>query len=1304
MHDRLVGRKVIVTKNRGKRMLSKFSVKKPYTVVVSVIIVLILGIISFMHLRTDLLPSIDLPYVVIMTNYSGASPEEVEMVVTKPIEQAVATTNNIKNVSSISRENTSIVILEFNTGTNMDSATIEINGMLDLIKPAWDDYSISSPMVMRLNPDMLPVMISAVDVKDMDLIEISQLVNEKIVPELESINGVASVTGIGLLEERIEVSIDADKIDDLNKKILEAVDSELSEAEDQLMDAKREIETGRAKLDSEQNAQSAKLSEGEKAIAQAKDQFVEAESKISAGELELEKAQADLQSKLEEANQKEQELLSVQGSLLTLQEKLPFMGDLELREALLGLSESLPHEMKVKGGPELSELERKLQANEEIRQEEAMQALAKLSQELESGLAFISKGKAEIEGGLEEISNKKSELAQQKAALQLKKDELSSKEQEIMSGKLLLTMEMDKARTKLEDGEQELNEKMAEFEKAKEEAFKKASLDGVISKEMISGILAAQNFSMPTGYVSEEGTEHLVKVGDKIKDISEMEDLLLFDTGDDVVGKIFLKDIADVELKDNSEKIYAKVNGNDAVMLSFQKQSTFSTADVSKRIRERMEELSSEYQGLSFTNLMDQGMYIDIVIESVLKNILYGGLLAILVLILFLRDAKPTFVIAVSIPISIIFAIAMMYFTGVTINIISLAGLALGVGMLVDNSIVVIENIYRLRQEGKPSVEAAIDGAKEVSGAILASTLTTACVFLPIVFVEGISRQLFVDMGLTIAYSLFASLIVALSLVPTMASNILKNTSGKQYKTFDKFLNVYEKILRGSLNHRALVMIVVIVLFGLSIFGGWSMGTAFIPEMEAPQMSVSIQMPKEATFKDTTDMSNAVIDRILGIEGIETIGAFQSEAMGAIGGSSSANSMSLYILLDENRNISNDEIKRQIDELTKDLDCTVVVSTSTVDMSAIGGSGLEVVIKGREIDTLRDISDDIVKLLEDTEGVAEISDGIEENVAELRIIVDKEKAMEHGLTVAQVYSTINSVVGKGKSATILSMENKDYPVIVIDKGHQELTKDDIKDLTIKGNKQEEEIELPIEDIATITEAQGLSSIKRDSQERYMAVTAGIDVDHNIGLVSREFEKKLKDYEVPDGYRIELSGEIEMIDKSLRDLGNMILLAIVLIYLIMVAQFQSLLSPFIIMFTIPLAFTGGLIALVITGNEISLIAMLGFLVLSGIVVNNGIVFVDFTNQLRKNGLSKTEALVLAGRTRMKPILMTAITTILGLSTLSVGVGTGAEMLQPLAIVAIGGLTYATILTLLVVPVMYHLLHTDTTRDTLVGESE
>ncbi|MFA7534270.1 MAG: efflux RND transporter permease subunit, partial [Tissierellaceae bacterium] len=770
-------------------MLSKFSVRKPYTIVVAVVLILLLGSISFINLQTDLLPSIELPYLVVMTNYIGASPEEVEMVVTRPIEQVVATASNIKNINSISRENSSIVIMEFDNDVNMDSAIIEINSNLDMIKGMWSD-SISSPMIIKMNPDMLPIGIFSVDMEDMDVVQVSNFVEQKITPELESISGVASVSAVGLIDEKIEVYLSSEKIEKLNDKVLDRVDRELSKAGDELDKAKREILDGKAKLAEEERKQREKLIEGEKAILAAKEKMAEGEQALNAGIDELNK------------------------NISLIEEGL-----------------------KVPG---LSEEERKMG--------ETM-ALS--------------------------LHEKLAELELQKSALIESKNELLSQEEQIAQGKAMLDGEMEKARTQLEQGEKTLEEKTREFEDAKEKAFKQASLDGIITEKMISGILAAQNFSMPAGYIYEEESDYIVKIGDKIKDIEEIGNLLLFDTGDEAVGKIYLKDVADIDYIDNSEDIYAKINGNNGVILTFQKQSNFATTEVSKNISSKMKDLENENAGLNFTALMDQGIYIDIVVDSVLENLIYGGILAILILIVFLRDIKPTFIIAVSIPISIVFAIAMMYFTGVTINIISLGGLALGVGMLVDNSIVVIENIYRLRNEGMNAIEASIEGAREVSGAIIASTLTTVSVFLPIVFTKGISKELFTDMGLTIFYSLLASLLVALTLVPTMASTMLKNPKEKEDKLFNRFIISYEKILRWSLDHRFIVMVLVVGLLALSGALAVNMGTAFIPEMDSPQMSLSMEMPKGSSFQEATEMADIIVDRISTIDNIDTIGAYQ---------------------------------------------------------------------------------------------------------------------------------------------------------------------------------------------------------------------------------------------------------------------------------------------------------------------------------------------------------------------------------------------------------------------------------------------
>lgn len=1233
-------------------MLSKFSVKKPYTVVVAVILVLMLGVISFVNLQTDLLPEIDLPYLVINTQYQGASPEEVEQIVTKPIEQVVATTNNIKNVSSVSNEGSSTVILEFSNEANMDSAIIEINGALDLIKGAWGE-EVSSPFIIRLNPDMLPVMIASVDIDNLEIGEVSRLVRDEIMPELESVNGVAAVDPVGIVEEEIQVSINQEKIDGLNKKVLNNVDKELSQAEDELLKGKNEIESNLSELETQEENQIQQLNEGEEGLNQAKSQIAEGLDQIRDGESELLRARSELEMGIDELN-----------AQITQMETVDFF----------------------------------VQFAEGIIPEEQMEDY----REYEAVLEELKAGREEANQGLVTIDENLSELRNQKDNLENQRLEIVGQANEIAQGKTALKSELGKAKQGLNEGKTTIDENLDKLEDQKEEALKNASLEGVITKDMINGIITAQNFSLPAGYIEDDNKDYVVKVGDKITDIEELKSLVLFDSEIEEIGKISLEDVADIGYKDNADEIYAKVNGNNAIMLSFQKQSNFSISDVSDSINERIATLKDKNVGLNIIPLLDQGEYIDIVVDSVLNNILYGGLLAILILFIFLRDIKPTITIALSVPISIVFAITLMYFSGVTLNMISLAGLALGVGMLVDNSIVVIENIYRLRSQGVSAFEASIEGAREVSGAIFASTLTTACVFLPIVFTTGLSRQLFVDMGLTIAYSLFASLIVALSLVPMLSSSVLKNTKEKEQNLFNKLVNGYEKVLVWTLSHKTVILILVLVLLVGSGYFAINLGTSFIPDMEAPQMSATIEIEDDATMEEVRQITDKVIEKINGIEDIDTIGAFKSSSLGGLGGpgGGAGNSISLYILLNKDKENTNIEIGQQIKELTADLDVEVSVVESNMDMSQIGGEGVEILVKGREIDTLREIATEIGKTIEETEGIIEVSDGIEDTSLELRVRVDKEKAMNEGLTVAQVYSSLDKILSSGRATTTLSIEDKDYPVIVVEERDESLMRSDLEGIMIKSSETDAEIELG--EIALIEDAKGLASIRRESQERFLSVTGKIAPDYNIGLVSRDIEDSLSEYVVPEGYNLEFKGENETIKDSLRDLVYMMLLALAFIYLIMVAQFQSLLSPFIIMFTIPLAFTGGLIALIITGNEISLIAMLGFLVLAGIVVNNGIVFVDYTNQLRQRGSSVEEALIDAGRTRLRPILMTAITTILGLSTLSLGIGIGSEVIQPLAIVAIGGLIYATILTLLVVPVMYRLFNKDKEIEAEKGE--
>lgn len=920
---------------------------------------------------------------------------------------------------------------------------------------------------------------------------------------------------------------------------------------------------------------------------------------------------------------------------------------------------------------------------------EQMEQIIAGKAQIESGKAQLSEGRAQLLAAQKQLETAKAQIASGQTSVSAAVGELNK-------AKISATIEMAAGKAELSAGQKELDAALEQIEQQKDAAYDQADVTEIITADMVKGILAAQNFSMPAGYVTEDGVDFLVRVGNKLEDTEDIGNLLLLDLHMDGLEPIRLSDVADVVTLDNSSEVYAKINGHSGIMFTMQKQSGYSTGEVSDRIKEKFAELEESDENIHIIELMDQGIYIDLVVDSVLENMLSGAGLAILVLLLFLKSVRPTLVIACSIPISIMAAVVAMYFSGITLNIISLSGLALGIGMLVDNSIVVIENIYRLRAEGYSVKKAAVEGANQVAGSIAASTLTTVCVFLPIVFTEGITRQLFVDMGLTIAYSLGASLIVALTLVPAMGAGLLKNVKQKRSRIFEALQNGYAKLLGWSLKVKFLVLLLAVGLLALSAKLALSKGTAFMPEMESTQVSVTLNMPEGSQLPETAAMSDAVMERILTIQDVTDVGAMAggTGAMSMMGGSqsSSADSVSLYVLLSEEKTITNDELKAEILEKTADLNCDLDVETSTMDMSALGGSGISINIKGRELDELKRIAGEVAEIVESVEGTADVSDGIAEKTLELRLVVDKDKAMSYQLTTAQVYQFLQAKLADASSATTLSAPSKDYPVLVVSDADETLTRDKIKKLTITGKDEDgQEVEVPVADLVEFVDTEGFSSINREAQTRYVTVSAQIADGYNIGLVSADLNAALENYELPKGYSLEMAGEDQTINEAMTEVVKMLLLALAFMYLIMVAQFQSLLSPFIIMFTIPLAFTGGLLALYLTDNPVSVIAMIGFVMLSGIIVNNGIVLVDYINQLRRGGMEKRAAIVEAGRTRLRPIIMTALTTILGLLTMALGNGMGADMVQPMAIVTVGGLTYGTLLTLFVVPCIYDIFN-------------
>lgn len=1259
-------------------MLSKFSVKKPYTVVVGIVLIIILGIVSFRDMTVDLLPSMNLPYAIVMTTYPGASPEEVEEIVTKPVEQTMATVSNIKNIQSISSENASTVMLEFEQTANMDSVTIEMRENLDQISGFWPE-EIASPMIMKLNPDMLPVLVTAVSAKGKDAVESSRIIEDEVIPEVESVEGVASVMATGNITETVEVTLNKEKIDGLSDDIQEEMQAQLDEAKRALDEAKDQVQSGKNALASGKN--------------QASSGIGQAEAQISIKSEELKQAQLEITEKMAQLNVSETQLNqsyavvkagreAAEAQLESLEDtKESYDKAVARLEELNKKGDNLTEEEKAEKA-QLESLTAKLKpivATYEATKEELTAALAKLveqEEDLEDAKEQMAAGKKQLEDMQTQVNNGAMTLAEARGQL--------------ASTQLETAVGLGEGAAQLTAGQTALALQEAQMEAASKEAEASLDTDSILSAATIEAMLGAQNFRMPAGYVNEEGIDYLVRIGDKFESVDEMKNLILLDM--EGIDPIKLSDVADVAVVNNADETYAKINGKPGVMLSIQKQTGYSTGDVSHRVQNKLEELKKEHKNIKVVNLMDQGVYIDMIVDSVLDNLIYGAILAILILLVFLKSICPTFVIACSIPISIMAAIVAMYFSGVTLNIISLSGLALGVGMLVDNSIVVIENIYRMRnEEGASAKKAAIEGARQVSGAILASTLTTVCVFLPIVFTKGITRQLFVDMGLTIAYSLLASLLTALTIVPMMSAGVLRKTEEKETKIFGKIRNIYGNILEKALDHKGYVIVGAFVLFVGSIALALSRGTEFMPTMESTQISMTLETEKGTSLEDTAKEADKVMDEVGKISDVEDVGALVSTS-DLMGTQTVTNQVSFYAITNENPKLSNKELQKEIEKRTKDVDGELTIHMSNMDMSALGSAGVNVQIQGKDLDKLQEISSDVKKIVADTKGTQNVFDGTEENGEELRISVDKEKAAKYGLTVAQVYQELYGELAEPKQAMTLGTDTYDYDVYVIDDDREKLTRQDVKDMVLSAKQQDgTSKDVKLSEIASFEDTTTLQSINHFAQNRYMSVTAEIKEGYNIGLVSNQLKQKLEKYKTPEGYEIKMAGEDETINEAMTELFKMLGLALVFMYLIMVAQFQSLRSPFIIMFTVPLAFTGGLLALWLAGMSVSVIAMIGFVMLSGIIVNNGIVFIDYTNQLIAGGMLKKEALVTAGKTRLRPIIMTALTTILGLFTLAMGVGMGADMVQPMAVVTIGGLIYGTILTLVVVPCIFSLFH-------------
>lgn len=1329
-------------------MLPKLSVKKPMTIFVAVIVVIVLGIVSVFKMTPDLLPNMDFPYAIILTTYPGQTPETVESVVTKPLEQSLSTIDGVKTITSTSSDNYSILTLEFEDGTNMDTATVDMRGNLDTIKDAWPD-GVGSPYLMKINPNMMPVAMVAVDYDGYDTVQISDYVNNELKNQLEGIDGVASVSTKGIVTQKENVIISQTKIDALNAKINDALNDKFGDAEKKISDAKKELQDNISKAEQGSDTIEQSINDLNSQQEEVAKQLADAQGKAQSGYTEILNAKMQLLDQQQSLTATKQTLTIAYQTLTQIKEKLDSLQDEKVqltqqietfekiyndyKDALSKLANpdltdeqlaqvrailaKIDEELDKYGFPK-EELEERLNnaknaltnVDKAITQTvETLKGLDTTEEKLDDTIAEIADKISQVDSGITQIASAVKGLDNNTVSVNQALSEIE-KQQSLAAYQLsggLSTLntkqsEVNSALTQLNSAQEELKSASDELADQKDKAKKTADMTNTVTISNVSNILTAQNFSMPAGYVSDdENIKYLVRVGDKIDGDKEMQSLSLFDTGIDGIGVVKLSDVADVFIADDSDEVFTKINGNSGVVFSFSKQSDAATATVSENIAKKLNSLTQENEGLHFTTLMDQGDYIDIIINSVLQNLLMGAVLAIIILYLFLRDIKPTLIVALSIPISVIFALVLMYFSGVTLNMISLSGLAIGVGMLVDNSVVVIENIYRLRNLGVPPVKAALNGAKQVAGAIASSTLTTICVFFPIVFIEGLTRQIFMDMALTITYSLLASLIVALTLVPAMGQRMLRKVKPVKHGMFDKMLGGYEKSIRFVLKHRAIALIAAVVLLFGSMFGAVARGFSFMPNMASTELSVTVKLDDSATMDDTIDAAQNLLDTLSEYDEFETVGVMTGSTtslMGLTGSVSSSDadkgSVMAYAVFKDDKVKNSESISKEIEAELQSIDGDVVVSgsSSSSSMSAmLGNDGVSIKLYGDDLKTLQNTAKDMAEKLAAVDGIDETDNGIGATSGEIKVTVDKTKAVKKSLTVAQVYQQIAAAITSETTSSTLTNSGKDLDVVVIKDENSDVTKNNIKDIKLtytdkEGNKKTTKLS----EVAEISDSESMNSITRSDQKRYIKVSGTLKDGYTNTDVSNKAKALFDDYKLPDGCSIEYSGSNESTMEAVNQMLLMMLLGVILIYLIMVAQFQSLKSPFIIMFTIPLAFTGGFLGLLITGFDVSVVALLGFVMLCGIIVNNGIVLVDYINNLRLEGKERREAIVEAGKTRMRPILITAITTVLGLSTMALGIGTGSEIMQPIAIVCIGGLLYATIMTLYIVPVIYDIL--------------
>ena len=1287
--------------------MEKFSVKKPFTVLVAVVMVLILGFVAITKMQTNLLPDVSTPYLMVVTVYPGASPERVESEVSDVLENSL-TVPGVSKITATSAENYSLLLMEFTDDTDMNSALVKVSNKLDQAKSDLPDTCLT-PSIIEYSLNMNAFMTAAVSREGSDIYKLSDFVKDTMVPYVQRKGGVSSVSSSGLVEKLVQVQLNQEKINDINARLLELIDAKLAAARAQLDSAEAQIAAGRKEYEKQMK------------------NFGNTVSSSVMGSMSVEVGNA-----VDVVRRQAQALLESINSLIAV------VKEPEVQQALIEVRDGLQKVVDKFNETGMRDIDSLIEIVSELRTitDKLTMALQKLQERVntetgtEGSTAEDLANEMQLQDSLNVVySTLESTIKAMDNVPQLM-GEFSNALGSFSQQQLNAYMQFTEAREMLNEYEKQLETAKQEYETAKATALAQADVTKQLDINTLAQLIYAQNFSMPAGYVQDkDGQSWLLKVGEEYSSVEDIAGALLLHV--DGYGDVRLSDVADVEVIDNAADSYTRLNGQQASVLKIYKNSTSSASDVSDNCLEAFRELEAQYDGLHVVVLSNQGNYITIIIKSILTSMAVGAALAIIVLAVFLKDIKPTLVVGISIPLSVLFAVVLMYFTGLDMNIMTLAGLSLGIGMLVDNSVVVIENVYRLRSRGVPAARAAVQGTKQVGMSVVASTLTSVCVFLPVVFSSSLVRSLLQPMSLCIGYCLMASLIVAVTVVPAAASTVLKKAEPKRLVWFEKIQDKYAQSLDWCLKHRALPLIAAVILLAFSAAQVMSMGIELLPTITSNEATITLStdenLDKDASFA----AAGKVVEAVMAVDNVEEVGITTDTSMAGIDVSqlglpsqitdllNAANSYGNYkinVMLKEDLSSKEIEKARQALEAAAASveNCTASVEIAGMqELTSQLTGGLSVKIYGADADTLTQLSEKVVEMVNDTEGFANATNGLGAGDATIILKIDRDKVRSYGLTVAQVYQQIAAKLTTTTTAqTPVTVDGTTMNVEITD-NLDPVTKENMMDLTFEtsvltADGITETGTCTLADIATWETGTAPDSVTSENQTQFITVTADTLEGYNTTVQSRVLQKKLDAFalssEMPEGCSFSMGGESESVDFMVNEMIQWMALALPFVYLVMVAQFQSLLSPFIVLFTVPLAFTGGLLGLMFTGQQLTMISLMGFIVLMGTVVNNGIVFVDYANQLRLGGMERRAALVATGKTRMRPILMTTLTTVLAMLQMVFSGDMASQLMSGMAIVIICGLSYATLMTLYIVPILYDILFKKPPLNVDVGGDE